>query len=91
GLKSGALDVLPYLPPGEAAKLKDEKDFNIVAAPHGGLVTMLFQTADPLMSKVAMRQAVIAALDTPQIVDSVTYGLGVPNNSLVASGSLYHT
>lgn len=91
GLKSGALDVLPYLPPGEAAKLKDEKDFNIVAAPHGGLVTMLFQTADPLMSKVEMRQAVIAALDTPQIVDSVTYGLGVPNNSLVASGSLYHT
>ncbi|WP_223215458.1 ABC transporter substrate-binding protein [Agrobacterium pusense] len=91
GLKSGALDVLPYLPPGEAAKLKDEKDFAIVAAPHGGLVTMLFQTADPLMSKVEMRQAVIAALDTPQIVDSVTYGLGVPNNSLVASGSLYHT
>lgn len=91
GLRSGALDVLPYLPPGEAAKLKDEKDFNIVAAPHGGLVTMLFQTADPLMSKVEMRQAVIAALDTPQIVDSVTYGLGVPNNSLVATGSLYHT
>jgi len=91
GLKSGALDVLPYLPPGEAAKLKDEKDFTIVAAPHGGLVTLLFQTADPLMSKVDMRKAVIAALDTPQIVDSVTYGLGVPNNSLVASGSLYHT
>ncbi|AYM09067.1 ABC transporter substrate-binding protein [Agrobacterium tumefaciens] len=91
GLKSGALDVLPYLPPGEAAKLKDEKDFTIVAAPHGGLVTMLFQTADPLMSKVEMRQAVIAALDTPQIVDSVTYGLGIPNNSLVASDSLYHT
>jgi peptide/nickel transport system substrate-binding protein len=91
GLRSGALDVLPYLPPAEAAKLKDEKDFTIVAAPHGGLITMLFQTADPLMSKVEMRHAVIAALDTPQIVDSVTYGLGVPNNSLVASGSLYHT
>ncbi|MGQ8632046.1 ABC transporter substrate-binding protein [Agrobacterium sp. DKPNP3] len=91
GLRSGALDVLPYLPPAEAAKLKDEKDFTIVAAPHGGLITMLFQTADPLMSKVEMRQAVIAALDTPQIVNSVTYGLGVTNNSLVASGSLYHT
>ncbi|WP_117195850.1 ABC transporter substrate-binding protein [Rhizobium terrae] len=91
GLRSGALDVLPYLPPGEAAKLKDEKDFTIVAAPHGGLVTMLFQTTDTLMSNVAMRHAVIAALDTPAIVDSVTYGLGIPNNSLVSSGSLYHT
>ncbi|WP_429131873.1 ABC transporter substrate-binding protein [Ensifer sp. 4252] len=91
GLRSGALDVLPYLPPSEAAKLKDENDFTVVAAPHGGLVTMLFQTADPLMSKVAMRRAVIAALDTPQIVESVTYGLGVPNNSLVATSSFYHT
>lgn len=91
GLRSGALDVLPYLPPGEAAKLKDDKAFTVVAAPHGGLVTMLFQTADPLMSNIAMRRAVIAALDTPQIVDAVTYGLGVPNNSLVASGSFYHT
>lgn len=91
GLRSGALDVLPYLPPSEAVKLLDDKNLTVVAAPHGGLITMLFQTADPLMSKPAMRQAVIAALDTPQIVDSVTYGLGVPNNSLVASGSMYHT
>ncbi|SCX34295.1 Dipeptide-binding protein [Agrobacterium rosae] len=91
GLRSGALDILPYLPPGEAARLKEEKDFTLVAAPHGGLITMLFQTADPLMSNVAMRRAVIAALDTPEIVNSVTYGLGVPNNSLVASGSFYHT
>ena len=91
GLRSGVLDVLPYLPPSEAAKLKDDKEFTVVAAPHGGLVTMLFQTADPLMSNVAMRRAVIAALDAPQIVESVTYGLGVPNNSLVATGSIYHT
>lgn len=91
GLRSGALDVLPYLPPSEAAKLKDDKAFTVVAAPHGGLVTMLFQTTDPLMSNIAMRRAVVAALDTPQIIDSVTYGLGVPNNSLVASASRYHT
>lgn len=91
GLRSGALDVLPYLPPSEAVKLMDDKDLTLVAAPHGGMITMLFQTRDPLMSKPAMRKAVIAALDTPQIVDSVTYGLGVPNNSLVATGSMYHT
>jgi peptide/nickel transport system substrate-binding protein len=91
GLKSGALDILPYLPPSEAAKLKDEEGFTLVAAPHGGLITMLFQTSDPLMSNIALRRAIVAALDTPQIVDSVTYGLGVTNNSLVASGSFYHT
>lgn len=91
GLHSGALDILPYLPPGEAARLKDEKDFTLVAAPHGGMITMLFQTTDPLMSKLPMRRAFIAALDTPQIVESVTYGLGITNNSLVASGSFYHT
>jgi peptide/nickel transport system substrate-binding protein len=91
GLKSGALDILPYLPPSEAAKLKDEPGFTLVAAPHGGLITMLFQTSDPLMANIALRRAIVAALDTPQIVDAVTYGLGVTNNSLVASGSFYHT
>jgi peptide/nickel transport system substrate-binding protein len=91
GLRSGALDILPYLPPSEAAELRDDPGFTLVAAPHGGMITMLFQTSDPLMSNIALRRAIVAALDTPQIVDAVTYGLGVPNNSLVSVGSLFHT
>lgn len=91
GLRSGALDILPYLPPSEAAELRDDPGFTLVAAPHGGMITMLLQTSDPLIGNVAMRRAIVSALDTPEIVDSVTYGLGIPNNSLVSVGSLFHT
>ncbi|WP_404401948.1 ABC transporter substrate-binding protein [Pelagibacterium halotolerans] len=91
GLRSGDLDILPYVPPSEAAELAGDDAFQLVSEPHGGLVTMLFQTQDPVMSHPAMRKAFATALDVPQIVDAVMYGLGVPNNSLVATGSLYHT
>lgn len=91
GLQSGDLDVLPYLPPNEAAELQENGSYKLVSEPHAGLVTILFQTEDPVMSHPAMRQAFAAALDIPQIVDAVTYGLGVANNSLVSTGSVYHT
>ncbi|WP_151719731.1 ABC transporter substrate-binding protein [Gemmobacter serpentinus] len=90
GLESGALDILPYISPTEGAKLRDEKGLAITAEPHGGIVTMLFQTDDPLMSNLALRKAFVAALDMPGLVDAIMGGLTTPNNSLVASKSSYH-
>ncbi len=90
-LRSGDLDILPYLPPGEAAELSNDPDFKVVAGPHGGMITLLMQTNDPVLDSPEMRRAVALALDIPAIVDSATYGLGIPNASLVATGSVYHT
>lgn len=90
GLESGALDILPYISPTEGAKLRDEKGVNVTAEPHGGIVTMLFQTNDPLMSNLALRKAFVAALDMPELVDAVMAGLTTPNNSLVSAKSSYH-
>ncbi|MAN76558.1 MAG: ABC transporter substrate-binding protein [Rhizobiales bacterium] len=90
-LRSGNLHVLPYLPPSEASELRADPNFTLVAAPHGGLITFLFQTEDAIMSNVDMRRAVAHALDIPGIVAAVTYGLGIPNPSLVSVGSAFHT
>ena len=90
GLESGAIDILPYIAPTEAVKLRDEKGLPVTAEPHGGIVTMLFQTKDPLLSEPAMRKAFVAALDVPGLVEAVMSGLAKTNNSLVAARSDYH-
>lgn len=89
-LRSGDLDILPYLPPGEAAELMDESGFQVVAEPHGGMITLLMQTTDPVLSSPEMRMAIAKALDVPQIVEAATHGMGVPNASLVSTASAYH-
>ena len=89
-LRSGDLDILPYLPPSEAKNLMNDPAFKVVAEPHGGMITLLMQTADPVLSSREMRLAIAKSLDIPQIVDAATNGLGTPNASLVATGSIYH-
>lgn len=89
-LRSGDLDILPYLPPGEAAELMEKPGFHVVAEPHGGMITILMQTADPVLSSPEMRLAIAKALDIPQIVEAALHGLGTPNASLVSIASVYH-
>jgi peptide/nickel transport system substrate-binding protein len=90
-LRGGDLDVVPYLSTSEAAALKDEEGFEVKSAPHGGMITLLMQTEDPVLSSTEMRMAVAKALDIPQLVDVATNGLGTPNASLVPISSIYHS
>ena len=45
--------------------------------------TLLFQTQDPVLKNVKLRQAIAAALDIPQVVAAASEGLGELNNSAV--------
>lgn len=89
-LRSGDLDVVPYLSTSEVSELKDDPAFTVKSAPHGGMITLLLQTADPVLSAPEMRMAIAKALDIPQLVDVATNGLGTPNASLVPVGSYYY-
>ncbi|WP_010140195.1 ABC transporter substrate-binding protein [Oceanicola sp. S124] len=90
-LRSGDLDVVPFLSTSEAAELTADPDFEVKSSPHGGMITLLMQTADPVLSSTEMRMAVAKALDIPQLVEVATDGLGTPNASLVPEGSVYHS
>ena len=52
--------------------------------------TLLFQTQDPVLKNVKLRQAIAAALDIPQVVAAASEGLGELNNSAVHTGSAYY-
>lgn len=90
GLLSGAIDIAD-IDASQVKELKASGKLGIVTAPTAQMHTIILQTKDPLLANKALRQAIAAALDTPQIVQAVSDGFGVPNNSVVPSASAYYT
>ncbi|MDJ1159132.1 ABC transporter substrate-binding protein [Chelatococcus sp. SYSU_G07232] len=90
-LLRGDIDLIPDLGNSDVAEVKASPKVNVDVSITTGLVTLLMQTRDPLLSNVKLRQAIAAAIDTPQIVAAVTDGLGKPNNSVVPTPSAYYT
>jgi len=90
-LRSGSLDIIPYLSPSDYGGLKDDKTLTISAAPNMGMVTLLMQTRDPLLRNLKLRQAIAAAIDSEQLIAGTSDGLATKNNSIVPSSSSYHT
>ena len=88
GLLSGALDVAQVLKT-DIAEFRAGKAVSTEAAPSSVKVTLLIETADPLMSNVKLRQAIAAAIDYPQLVAAASNGLGVPNNSAIPPQSAF--
>lgn len=89
-LLSGDIDLIPDMANADAKELKDNKDVVLSTAEHMGLVTLLMQTRDPILSNVKMRQAFAAAIDGDQVVAASTEGLGRRNNSIVPTSSPYY-
>ena len=50
---------------------------------------LIIQTRDPVMKNQALRQAIAAAIDFPELVANVSNGLGKPNNSPIYMTSKY--
>src|SRR5690606_32856462 len=90
-LQRGDIDILHRLPYAEAAELKKDPSLTVYPSSIWAPNTLLFQTTDPLLGKLAMRRAIAAAIDYKQLVDGVTYGLAEPNQSVVPLSSPYHT
>ncbi|OWT73792.1 MULTISPECIES: ABC transporter substrate-binding protein [unclassified Achromobacter] len=89
GLLSGAIDAgqVPYT---DVADLKNNARVSVLVARDAAKHTLLFQTRDPVLKNVKLRQAIVASLDIPQIVQAATENLGVVNNSAVSAGSAFY-
>jgi peptide/nickel transport system substrate-binding protein len=90
-LLRGDVDVVPDIANADVKEIKANANLGLSIAQNMGLSTLLIQTRDPLLSNVKLRQAIAAALDTPQIAAAVTEGLAKHNNSIVPLMSSYHT
>lgn len=89
GLLSGALDAGQVLPT-DASELKNSDKVRLLIAHDAVKHVLLFETKDPLMQNVKLRQAIAASLDIPQIVAAASNGLGTPNASAVNTASPYY-
>jgi peptide/nickel transport system substrate-binding protein len=88
-LVSGAVDVAQVLD-SDLPELAKAKNVEVGLFPSATKHTFLFQTRDPLLGSVKLRQAIAAAIDVPQLVAAVSNGNGKSNNSAVALTSAYY-
>jgi peptide/nickel transport system substrate-binding protein len=91
GFLSGDLDVLFDVENQDVAELTANPDVKVDEIPGFGIVGYLFQTKDPLLSDVRIRQAIKLSLDATQVVDAVTVGLAKPNQSVIPLGSAFYS
>ncbi len=90
-LLSGSIDILPDIPEDTAVEMKDRTDVKIDIVPTMGISAILFQTKDPLLQDVRIRQAIAHSIDSAEIVAAVTQNLAKPNNSPVPIVSPYYS
>jgi len=90
-LLSKNVDLLIDVTPLDATELAAHSGVRVTSSGTMSVNALLFQTRDPLLKDVRLRQAIAHALDSAQIVEALTGGRSKANNSMVASGSHYHT
>lgn len=90
-LLRGDIDLIPDIANAEVRELEANPKVAFSVTSNMGIVGLLMQTRDPILSNVKVRQAIAAALDTAEIVAAVTNGIGRPNNSIVPIMSSYYT
>ena len=86
----GDIDVVPDVANADVAELRKNDKVSLSVVTHMGLVGLIIQTRDPVLGNVKLRRAIAAAIDTPELVDAVTDGIGKPNQSIVPALSAYH-
>lgn len=88
-LLSGAIQIAD-ITDDDVAELRKNLNVQVKTAPTAVKHTFLFQTRDPVVGNVKLRQAIAAALDIPELVASVSASLGEPNQSAVYTASSFH-
>ncbi|MGE8690325.1 MAG: ABC transporter substrate-binding protein [Achromobacter sp.] len=89
GLMSGAIDA-GQITSTDFTELKSAPNLNVFGPHDATKHALLFQTQDPVLKNVKLRQAIAASLDIPQVVAAASEGLGQLNNSAVYAGSAYY-
>lgn len=89
-LLSRNVDLLPDVTASDAQELKALPGIQVSASPIMAICGLLFQTNDPLLKDLRIRQAIAHSLDYAQIVNALSNGLSQPNNSAIPSTSAFH-
>ncbi|WP_248311449.1 ABC transporter substrate-binding protein [Bosea sp. ASV33] len=89
-LLKGDIDVVPDIANTDIAELKKNDKVKTSVVTSMGLVGLIIQTRDPLLQNLKLRQAIAAAIDSKELVNAVTDGIGSPNNSIVPALSAYY-
>jgi len=88
GLLSGAVDIAQILA-SDSPELQQSGKVQVLTPTSAVKHVLLFQTRDPVMQNVKLRQAIAAALDMPQLVAAASDGIGRPNNSPIPASSAF--
>jgi peptide/nickel transport system substrate-binding protein len=89
-LLRGELDVLDGLLSIEARQLRNRKDVRLEVQPTMDLYCILFQTRDPLLKDVRLRQAIAATIDVRGLARVTTQGTARPTRSVAPTSSPFH-
>jgi peptide/nickel transport system substrate-binding protein len=89
-LLSSNVDLLPDVTASDAQELKALPGIQVSVSPIMAICGLLFQTNDPLLKDLRIRQAIAHSLDYVQMVSALSNGLSQPNNSAIPSTSAFH-
>lgn len=89
-LLRGNLDVLDGVLPIETRLLRARRDVRLDVHPAMDVYALLFQTRDPLLRDVRLRQAIAASLDVPGLTKATTQGTATPNRAVIPAPSAFH-
>lgn len=90
-LMSNNIDLLPNVSASDAEELKARPGVQISFSPIMAICGLLFQTNDPLLKDVRIRQAIAASLDYGQMVTALSNGTSEPNNSAIPQTSPFYS
>lgn len=90
GLGAGNLDIAD-IPLSDISEFKTNPRLRALPGATAAKFAMLFQTRDPALSNVKLRQAIAAAIDYEQLVAAMTEGEGQPNNSAIYPHSEFYS
>jgi peptide/nickel transport system substrate-binding protein len=89
-LLSNSIDLIPDIDEADAQELKSKPGITVSSSPTLGVVGILIQTKDPLLSDVRIRRALALSLDHQELVKAVA-GEGVAYNaSPIPTASGFH-
>jgi peptide/nickel transport system substrate-binding protein len=89
-LLHGSLDVLGEVAYVNYDSIKHSPDLVVNVTPMEDINALFFQTQDPLLRDVRLRQAIALTLDTAGMTRVITRGTAQSNNSIVPTPSPYH-
>jgi peptide/nickel transport system substrate-binding protein len=89
-LLRGDIDVLPDAANADISELKTNDKVKLSVVSSMGLVGLIIQTRDPVLSNKKLRQAIAIGVDKEELVAAVTDGIGSPNSSVVPTLSAYY-